>query len=450
MAKLLTEGSPARLIWGFTFPLLAGNIFQQMYAFVDTLLVGRFLGVEALAAVGCTGGLMFLLMGFVLGTATGLSLYTGQRYGARDMAGVRKSAAACFLLAAAIGATVAGISVFLARPVLLLMQTPPEILDDAVTFIRIIGANAPFLMLFSMQANLIRALGDSRTPALLLALGLTLNIVFEPLFILGLDFGVRGAALATAASQVAANVFALWYIRCHVPALWPQRQDWRCSLRMLRQHLRLGLPMGFQGSVIALGAIILQVPLNHLGPVAVAAYSAAQKVDTIGVMPMMSFGMAMAAYTAQNYGAGQFERIRAGVRAGILMSGSFSIAVGLLMYFCGEAIISLFVGPEETQVISYGHLYLALDGAFYFLLSLLFVFRFTLQGLGQTFVPTLAGFMELLMRAGAAFFLIDRFGFLGACLANPLAWLGACLPLVPAYVWIRRTLQEPQGKEKAV
>ena len=164
MAKMLTEGSPARLIWGFTLPLLAGNIFQQMYAFVDTLLVGRFLGVEALAAVGCTGGLMFLLMGFVIGTATGLSIYTGQRYGARDRAGVRKSAAACFLLAITIGAMVAVVSVFGARPVLIFMQTPPEILENAVTFIRIIGANAPFLMLFSMQANLIRALGDSRTP----------------------------------------------------------------------------------------------------------------------------------------------------------------------------------------------------------------------------------------------------------------------------------------------
>ena len=449
MAKMLTEGSPARLIWGFTLPLLAGNIFQQMYAFVDTLVVGRFLGVEALAAVGCTGGLMFLLMGFVIGTATGLSIYTGQRYGARDMAGVRKSAAACFLLAALIGMTVAMVSVLGARPVLLLMQTPPEILDDAVTFISIIGANAPGLMLVSIQAPLIRALGDSRTPTWLLALGLTLNILFEPLFILGLALGVPGAALATAASQVVANIFGLWYIRQHVPAHWPRREDWRFSLRMHQKHLRLGLPMGFQGSVIALGAIILQVPLNHLGPVAVAAYSAAQKVDTIGVMPMMSFGMAMAAYTAQNYGAGQFARIRAGVRAGILMSGTFSIAVGLLMYFGGGGLIALFVGPEEAQVISYGHLYLAVDGACYLLLSLLFIFRFTLQGLGQTFVPTLAGFMELLMRAGAAFFLIDRFGYLGACLANPLAWLGACLPLVPAYFWGRRTLRDPIAEEKA-
>lgn len=446
MATMLTEGSPARLIWQFALPLLAGNVFQQMYAFVDTLLVGRFLGVEALAAVGCTGGLMFLLMGFVLGTATGLSLYTGQRYGARDLAGVRKSAAACFLLALLIGAMVALTSVLLARPVLLLMRTPPEILDDAVTFISIIGANAPFLMLFSMQANLIRALGDSRTPTCMLAFGLTLNILFEPLFLLGLELGVPGAALATAASQVVANVISLLYLRRRVPILWPRREDLTPSRALLLAHLRLGLPMGFQGSVIALGAILLQVPLNQLGAVAVAAYSAAQKVDTIGVMPMMSFGMAMAAYTAQNYGARRLDRIRAGVRACILMSGAFSIAVGLVMYVGGGALIALFVPPEETQVIAYGHLYLTVNGACYFLLSLLFIFRFTLQGLGESMSPTAAGFMELFMRAGAAFFLIDRCGYLGACLANPLAWAGACLPLAISYFWVRRTLYDaPAG-----
>ncbi|MGP1471323.1 MAG: MATE family efflux transporter [Schwartzia sp. (in: firmicutes)] len=446
MATMLTEGSPARLIWQFALPLLAGNVFQQMYAFVDTLLVGRFLGVEALAAVGCTGGLMFLLMGFVLGTATGLSLYTGQRYGARDLAGVRKSAAACFLLALLIGALVALTSVLLARPVLLLMRTPPEILDDAVTFISIIGANAPFLMLFSMQTNLIRALGDSRTPTCMLAFGLTLNILFEPLFLLGLELGVPGAALATAASQVVANVVSLLYLRRRVPILWPRREDLTPSLALLFAHLRLGLPMGFQGSVIALGAILLQVPLNQLGAVAVAAYSAAQKVDTIGVMPMMSFGMAMAAYTAQNYGARKLDRIRAGVRACILMSGAFSIAVGLVLYVGGGALIALFVPPEETQVIAYGHLYLIVNGACYFLLSLLFIFRFTLQGLGESMSPTVAGFMELFMRAGAAFFLIDRCGYLGACLANPLAWAGACLPLAISYFWVRRTLYDaPSG-----
>ena len=442
MAKMLTEGDPARLILGFTLPLLAGNIVQQMYSFVDTLIVGRFLGVEALAAVGCTGSLMFLLMGFIIGTATGLSVYTGQRYGANDTAGVRRSAVACFFLALSIAVVVAAVSVLGARPLLVLMRTPPEILSDATAFISIIGAGAPLMMLFSMQANLIRALGDSRTPAWLLGLGLTVNIIFEPIFILGLGWGVPGAALATVASQVAANIFGLFYIRRHVPLLWPRREDWRFTRREILAHLHLGLPMGFQGSVIALGAIILQVPLNQLGPVAVAAYAAAQKADTIGVMPMMSFGMAMAAYTAQNYGARKLDRIRAGVNKCILMSGLFSLAVGAFMYFCGAAVMELFVGPNEVQVIAYGHLYLAVNGVCYLLLSLLFIFRYTLQGLGQTIVPTAAGIMELFMRAGAAFFLIGQFGYLGACLANPLAWLGACLPLIPTWLIVRRTLYD--------
>lgn len=447
MTQTLTAGDPARLILGFTLPLLAGNIFQQLYAFVDTLLVGRFLGVEALAAVGCTGSLMFLLLGFLFGTAAGLAICTGQRYGAQDMAGVRRSAAACFALGLLIALVVALVSVWGAAPALVLMQTPPEILADAVTFISIFGGAAPLMMLFSVQANLIRALGDSRAPTCLLAMGLTLNIIFEPIFILGLDLGVAGAAWATAAAQAAANLISLYYIRRRVPTLWPRREDWRFTRQELLTHLRLGLPMGFQSSIIALGAIILQVPLNQLGPTAVAAYAAAQKADILGVMPMMSFGMAMGAYTAQNYGACRLDRIREGVKKCLMMSGSFSLISGFLLYFFGAGIMELFVGSDAPQVVADGHLYLMVNGSCYWILSLLFIFRYTLQGMGYTAVPTLAGIMELVMRALAAFFLIDWLGYFGACLANPLAWLGACIPLGLAYGALRRFL--PAREERA-
>ncbi len=442
MAKSMTEGDPARLILYFTLPLIAGNIFQQMYSFVDTLIVGRFLGVQALAAVGCTGSLMFLMIGFVMGTSTGLSIYTGQRFGARDEVGVRRSAAACAVLTGLISLALTIFGVLAVRPLLLLMETPPEIYEDAVSFISIIYAGVPLMMLFAMQTNLIRSLGDSRTPTIMLACGLGLNILFEPIFIIGLGWGVPGAALATVFSQVVANLLGLFYICRRVTMLVPRREDWRLTRRELVAHLRLGLPMGFQASVIALGAIILQVALNNLGPLAVAAYAAAQKVDTIAIMPMMSFGMALAAYTAQNYGARRFDRIWLGVKKGILMSGAFSIFIGVVMVLGGRPIMELFVGPEEAQVIGYGRLYLTVNGLCYFILSLLFIFRFTLQGLGQTIVPTVAGIMELIMRAVAALFLVDRFGYLGACLANPLAWIGSCLPLAVAYYFTRRVLRE--------
>ena len=295
MAKNLTEGSPARLILFFTLPLIAGNIFQQMYAFVDTLIVGRFLGVQALAAVGCTGSLMFLMIGFIMGTTTGLSICTGQRFGARDSRGVRRSAAACALLTLVIALVLTLLGWLSARPLLVLMQTPPEILEDAVSFISIIYGGAALMMFFAMQTNLIRALGDSQRPTYLLAFGLILNTVFEPVFIIVLGWGIPGAALATVVSQAVANVVCLVYIAQKVPALWIRKEDWQLTRKELLKHLRMGIPMGFQASVIALGAIILQVALNGLGPLAVAAYAAAQKIDMVAVMPMMSFGMAMAA-----------------------------------------------------------------------------------------------------------------------------------------------------------
>ncbi len=446
MTKDMTEGSPARLILFFALPLIAGNMVQQMYAFADTFLVGRFLGVKALAAVGCTGCLMFLLIGFVMGMTTGLAIRTGQAFGARDEEGVRRSAAACALLSVVMAAGLTVLGLLGVRPVLTLLDTPAEIFDDAAAFISIICAGVPLMSLFAMQTNLIRALGDSRVPTMMLSTGLVINIVFEPIFILGFGLGVPGAAMATAASQVLANLICFFYIRRKVSALWIRKEDWKLTKAELWAHARIGLPMGFQASVIALGAIILQGALNGLGPQAIAAYAAAQRVDAVAVMPMMSFGMAMATYTAQNYGARRLSRIREGVRSCILMSGAFSVIVAVFNIVGGGFVIQGFVGSGEPDVVSMGQTYLTVNGICYFILSLLFIFRFTLQGLGSTAVPTLAGIMELVMRAAAAMFLIDRFGYLGACCANPMAWVGACIPLAVAYWMTRKTLNdEPPG-----
>ena len=442
MAKDMTEGSPARLILFFALPLIAGNMVQQMYAFVDTFIVGRFLGVKALAAVGCTGCLMFLLIGFVMGMTTGLAIKTGQAFGAKDAEGVRRSAAACAVLSVAMAAGLTAVGLPLIRPVLTVLDTPPEIFDDAAAFISIICAGVPLMSLFAMQTNLIRALGDSRLATIMLSGGLIVNIIFEPIFLLGFGLGVPGAALATAASQVIANLICFLYIRRHISALWIRREDWRLTKKELWEHAKIGFPMGFQSSVVALGAIILQGALNGLGPQSIAAYAAAQRVDAVAVMPMISFGMAMATYTAQNYGARRLSRIREGVRSCILMSGAFSIMAAAFNILCGGFVIEGFVGAGETEVVAMGRTFLVVNGLCYIVLSLLFIFRFTLQGLGQTAVPTFAGIMELLMRAAAAMFLIERFGYLGACFANPMAWIGACVPLAIAYGMVRKTLYD--------
>lgn len=434
MAKDMTEGSPARLILFFTLPLIAGNIMQQLYAFIDTLLVGRFLGLEALAAVGCTGSLMFLLLGFVIGLTSGLAIYTGQRYGAKDATGVRESAAACIALSFVIAVFLSVVGFFACRPLLELMHTPEELLDNATAFFSIICGGAVFATSTLMAANILRSLGDSKMPTFILGCGIAINIVLELLFLLVFGWGVPGAALATVVSWAIATGIFLLYIARRVPELHVRREDWRLSWSFLRAHLAIGLPMGFQATIIAFGAVILQVALNGLGAASVAAYAAAQKVDTIAMMPMMSFGAAMAAYTAQNYGAGKFSRIRVGVQKCCLMSVGFSLLAGALVIAAGPYFMTLFVGPEEVEAIRLGQTYFLVNGLTYWILSMLFIFRYTLQGLGQSIVPTIAGVMELVMRATAGLFLVEAMGFLGACLGNPMAWLGSCVPLAIAYV----------------
>ena len=314
MVKDLTTGSPAKLILMFTLPLILGNVFQQMYLLSDTLLVGRFLGVSALAAVGCSGCLMFLMLGFVFGFTTGLTICTGQRFGAKDAQGVKNSAAACTVLSAVVALITTVIGVAIARPMLELLQTPPEVLDMATVFLSIIFMGIFATMINNTSANLIRSLGNSKTPLYFLMAGCILNIILEVMFIGVFNWGIKGAAFATVLAQLIIGCCCVYYIKKKIPELHFNWSDLKISRSLAWQHLRVGLPMGFQSSIIAIGAIILQVPLNNLGEIAVAAYAAAQKIDMIAVMPLMSFGMAMAAYTAQNYGAGRIDRIKSGVK----------------------------------------------------------------------------------------------------------------------------------------
>jgi MATE efflux family protein len=444
MTKNLTEGDPARLIFFFALPLVAGNMMQQLYAFIDTLIVGRFLGVNALAAVGCTGSLMFLTLGFIMGFCTGVTIYTGQRFGAGDAQGVRRSAAACVVLGILAVLTLTAIILPLTRSLLLLMETPAEIIDGAQDFISIVFAGLTIFLVLYLQNCLIRSLGDSTTPTIFLAVTLAINVALEPVAILVLGWGIPGAALATVFSQAIGAVLFFVYIWRRVPALHTRWTDWKPDRVVLMAHLRMGLPMAFQASVIAFGAIILQVALNNLGAIPVAAYAATQKIDAVAVMPMLSFGYALAAYTAQNYGAQKYERIRMGVRACLKMSMAFAVAIGALLIAFGSHVLALFVGADAAgaeEVIAYGETFLLVNGSTYVILALLLVYRNVLQGLGQSVIPTIAGAMELLMRAAAAIFLCTYLGFFGACLANPLAWIGAAVPVVLAYLWTEKILR---------
>lgn len=441
--KDMTQGSPIKLIIMFTIPLLIGNLFQQFYNMADTLIVGRTIGVNALAAVGSTGSIMFFIIGFAQGLTAGLSIITAQRFGAKDIAGVRKSVGTSFWISIVFTIVLTILSVVFTKPALFMMNTPVEILDDAYSYLIVINAGVGAAVLFNLLANLLRALGDSRTPLLFLVIASILNILLDLVFILVFKMGVAGAGLATVISQLFSCLLCLIYIHKKVPLLQFKTADWSIDWAFIGQHMRVGFPMGFQASIIAIGAIILQITLNGLGAMAVAAYTAAQKIDMLATQPMNSFGVTMATFAAQNFGANRIDRIRLGVKQCILLSGSFSILVGALVIFAGPSAVSLFVGQGQEQLLDLSGQYFLANGTTYLLLSLLFIYRFSLQGLGQSFIPTVAGIMELIMRVVAAMFLSALIGFPGACLANPLAWLGALVPLGTAYYWSMKKLSGP-------
>ena len=445
MTNDLTRGSPAKQILFFTIPLLIGNLFQQFYSMADTMIVGRTIGVEALAAVEATGSISFLIIGFSQGLTSGFAVITAQRFGAGDMDGVRKSVTSGILLGAGITVILTAVSVPLARPVLELMQTPEDILDDAHAYIAVIFAGIGASVMFNLLSNIIRALGDSRTPLLFLAAACVLNIGLDFVLILWCSMGVAGAAVATVFSQLVSGGLCLLYMFRRFPVLRLQRRDWIPERRMLLNESRVGLPMGFQMSIIAIGAMILQIALNRLGSTAIAGFIAAQKIDQLANQPMMSFGITMATYAAQNYGAGNMRRIRAGVRRCILMSVGFSIVCGGALILAAKPMAGLFVGADQPEVLDYVQTYLLLNASLYFLLALLFIFRYTLQGLGKSLFPTIAGVAELLMRTLAALVLANIWGYAGVCLSNPIAWFGALIPLTTAYVLTIRRLPDTEG-----
>ena len=442
MSKVLTSGSPWRVILVFAVPLLIGNVVQQLYQVVDAIVVGRHLGVGSLAAVGATGSLLFLLLGFAWGVTSGFAIPTAQAFGAGDQVAVRRSVAAGTLLTAAMSAVITVLAPLLAGPALRLLGTPDELVPEATTFAVVSFLGASTMMAFNYLSAIMRAIGDSRTPLLFLTLSCGLNIGLVVLLVAGLELGVGGAALATVVSQAVSVALCLWFVRRSVPVLRVHSEDWRVTRAELGLHLRLGLPMGFQASIIAIGALAVQVRLNDLGSDAVAAYTTGARVDGVAIALLASLGLAVSMFVAQNHGAGRADRIRLGVVQSVGMSAVGGVALGAVLIRSGGSIVGLFVGPGEERVVTMASYLLLVNGALYVVLGVLFVLRGALQGLGHTFTPTLTGVIELAMRVGAAVVLGASFGFTGVVWGNPLAWLGAVAVLVPAYRREHRRLAE--------
>jgi putative MATE family efflux protein len=443
MSKVLTAGSPWRVIAVFAVPLLLGNVVQQLYQVTDAFVVGRSLGVDALAAVGSTGSLLFLLLGFAWGMTSGFAIPTAQAFGAGDPAAVRRSVATGTVLTAGASVVLTIGALLLTGPALRLLQTPPELIGPATTFAAVSFGGAAATCFFNYLSAIIRAIGDSRTPLVFLALCCGFNVVLVVLLVHGAGLGVGGAAFATVVSQALSVALCLLYIRRSVPALHLRRTDFRLPRESVMTHLRLGLPMGFQASVIAIGSLVVQLRLNELGADAVAAYTTAARVDGLAVTFLGSLGLAVSTFVAQNHGGGRPDRIRTGVSQAVVMSVIVAGVLGVVLVTAGSSIVALFVGAGEQDVVDMASQFLTVNGLTYWALGILFVLRGSLQGLGHALIPTLTGVVELVMRVGAALVLGAAFGYAGIIWGNPLAWIGAAALLVPAFLHARRHLGKP-------
>ncbi len=446
MKKDLTTGSPLKLIIYFTIPLLIGNLFQQLYNTVDTIIVGRTIGFDALAAVGITGPLVFFIIGFTQGLTAGFSIITAQKFGNKDVDGVKKSVAASFILSFIINIVLTLISVLLTGWVLRLIQTPDELFHMAYIYLVIIYLGTGTAIAFNLFSNILRAIGNSKWPLYILIAASIINIILDYVLILYFKMGVAGAALATVISQILASLFCFEYIRRYVPDLQVRKAHWKVTKQDLIEHIRMGIPMAVQVSIIAIGIIIVQAVLNTLGALSIGAFTVAQKIDVLAVQCLLSFGVTMATYTAQNYGAYNIPRIKAGVMQGSIASVVFALVCGVLIVLTADYTIPLFLNEknqtaaETAEIIRLAKLYLYINCSMYIFLALLLVFRSTLQGLGNSTVPTFAGFMELIMRIAGAVLLAAWIGFAGICWASPIAWIGAFIPVFLAYFYIIKRL----------
>ncbi len=440
--KDMTSGSTMKLILGFAVPLLMGMLFQQVYSLVDTIIVGRFLGVSALAAVGATGSINFLIIGFCQGICNGFALPVAQRFGAKDYDGLRKYVGNSAVLSVIFGGTITLITVIACRPILELMQTPSDIIDLSYNYIVVIFAGIPAIMLYNILSAYLRSLGDSITPVIFLVLSAGLNIGLDLLFIVTFKWGVFGAAFATVLSQAVSGILCLILIIKKFDILHLSRDDWKLDWNYSRYLLIMGLPMGLQYSITAIGSVILQASVNTLGSTAVASMTAGSRISMFVVCPFDALGSTMATFGGQNVGAGKLDRLGSGLRSAVILGAVYSALILVVLIFFGRELILLFVSASEVTVIAQAKQFLVTNAAFYLMLALVNIVRFLIQGMGFSGFAVFAGVFEMVARALVGLVFVPIFGFTAACFASPLAWIFADCFLIPAFFHCRKKLQK--------
>lgn len=433
MTKDMTTGSPFRCIVNFATPVFLGMLFQQLYNMADTMIVGKFLGLNALAGVGATGSLYFLVIGSCTGVCSGFAIPIAQMFGAKNYKLLKRMAAACAVLCAALALIVTIVTVAACHPMLHLMDTPSDAYYHAYNYIIVIFAGIPFTLLYNMVASITRSLGDSKTPVLFLVISSVLNILLDLLFILVIPLGVTGAALATVVAQAVSGIGSFFYLIKKFAIIRPEKSDWIPTPFIYFRLCAIGFPMGLQYAITAIGTVVIQTAVNAFGEATIAGVTAAQKLYSLISCPLEAIGATMATFAGQNIGAGKPDRVKKGLVAGTLSGWALSVVTFVLMYFFGNRLTLLFIDASETLALEQAFRYTLICTAGFPLLTCILTFRFTIQGMGFSTFAMLAGVLEMIARCFVGIVLPGRLGYTSICISSPAAWLTADLFLIPAF-----------------
>lgn len=439
-SKEMTEGKALPLIFNFTLPLLMGNLLQQTYSLVDAAIVGKFLGIHALASVGASTSVVFLILGFCNGCCGGFGIPVAQKFGARDYSTMRRYVAVSLQLAAVMSVVLAVITSILCADILHMMRTPDVIFTGAYYYLLITFIGIPCTFFYNLLSSIIRALGDSKTPFWFLLLSTVLNILLDLFCILVLDWGVAGAALATVFSQGVSAVLCFFYMMRRFEILKMTTAERKFNGALARTLMYIGVPMGLQFSITAIGSIMLQSANNALGTACVAAFTAAMRIKMVFLCALESLGMAMATYSGQNYGAGKPERIWSGVKASALMMMIYWAFTFCILMFGAKAFALLFIEPTEIEILDNTELFLHISVSFFPVLGLLCILRYTIQGAGYTNLAMLSGVSEMIARVLVSLFAVPAFGYIAVCFGDPTAWVFAVAFLIPAFIYVYRRI----------
>lgn len=440
MVKDMTNGSPSRHILGFAVPMLFGMLFQQFYNLVDTIIVGKTLGVEALAGVGATGSINFMIIGFCMGVCNGFVIPVAQCFGAKKPADLRKYVFNGYICSIVFAIVLTLASVIFCRRILIIMNTPADIIDHAYNYIVVIFIGIPTVFLYNMVSGVIRSLGDSKTPVVFLVLSSIINVVLDFFLILVCKMGVAGAGWATVTSQLISGLTCLIYMYKKYDILKGDKSERVLDRRFITNLCMNGVPMGLQYSITAIGSTILQAAVNTLGSTYVAAMTAGSKMFNFTCCPFDALGSTMATYAGQNVGAAKIKRLGQGVRSAMIIGSVYSVLSLIALYFTTDYIALLFVNASETTIIALTRQFILASACFYIPLTGVNVVRFCIQGMGFSVFAISAGILEMIGRAFAAIILIPSIGFMGACLASPIAWIAADAFLFPAFIHCAKKL----------